>query len=800
MLAQIGMIAIAALGLLGFAPAQDQCAVNVRYTSSERSALLVEGETYALTVDLAAPSCSLSKRQGAPLLGQRGACFLVRASSDGARVPVSGPGRVNIYSFGTQMYEAHVRDLKAEGISADIELALYCYAKRVFVNLDAVPRDGAPPVETIIQWTDFPGAFDASACEESAWDQRISGGQYEAARYTPSDSGAASAALLIGSSPADLANLLSLEANPGAMLFSLEGGHYDGYQARRGFHQITTDYRGPRGFEEAWINPNQRYEVALEVSCPKRAGRAPAEIVCNVRNTYGVLEGALLTDKDGFPLPVQVQVSKNFAGENEEGPREGDVPYGEAYFPLTVSAEAPFAGRVYHLFGNWGTHPLVQLSSIRFFHHYFHCSVGPTETFCFVPFEFPRDDGRDYFMADVRGLSNVTWPGQPQHDHVSVIGILRYLSGGQWVNNLLEDTRIYLTSPNLYSFALDYLTEDGKAKTTLEVFGIPEDDEARCFIKMTTEVLDTIPIDGGTAHGLRFLNAGAYIVHTQWPHIAYTSETGATVNTDVPAGNAWVLEGVPLGKEAAFTAAYAHPNGNMCFFVNKFDGVLGGKAVDNFGLSCFGGTEWTEMFLTAPGNLERLEKGDHFTAHLFVMPYGRADVDYRPAERQRALYGKSLARTEVIFGEKFPNRYPPHVKADPRGFAEFTVAEGANWTPLVVEGFKSHKAPMLWENRGEWLFIDQQIYGNDWYQTYEAADGSIGYVFLVRHRPGMTHRYLVTCVENATAITQRNGFVTVTGGPFDFVSPVRFEGLECAPVPGTDLYRCTGAASCAVSR
>ena len=108
---------------------------------------------------------------------------------------------------------------------------------------------------------------------------------------------------------------------------------------------------------------------------------------------------------------------------------------------------------------------------------------------------------------------------------------------------------------------------------------------------------------------------------------------------------------------------------------------------------------------------------------------------------------------------------------------------------------------MLWEQAGpDWLFHDQQILGNDWYQSYQASDGTIGFALAVKLRPDMRHRYVVSVALGATAITQRNGFVTVQGGPMDFIAPRRFAGLDCVPLDGTDLLRCTGSAGSATMR
>jgi len=809
---------IAPLAAFGFAPTEDQAAVSVRYETPEERILVVEGLTYTLRLDREIAAITQFQSGGETLIGEYP---LLPVLNTGA---VKGPGRINIYSFGTQMYEIHVRDLHWTDLDADIEIALYCYAKRVFANVNVTPRGESRDLEigwlgTVKHAIEIVNPQDDHAAKLVVDGQtprlaalvprqrtrdgrgvptralieppvRLMTGSGYSAEYTGTRTSAVIFAAGVTSD--DLVNLVRVEAAAATFEFDVSGGQFEGYRSQKGFFEITTGYRGPRNFETAWTNPNQRYEVQLTVAAPD--GMPPAELICNVRNDYGVLEGAVVTDSDGYPLPVQVQVSKNFAGENEEGEAEGDAPYGEAYVPIPVAPGKPFKGRVYHLFGNWGTHPLKQISSIRFFRHYFHASLGPTETFCYVPFEYPRDDGRNFFMADVRGLSRDMWPGQPQHDHVSVIGILRYKSGGRWVNNQLQDTRIYLTSPNLANFALDYVSEDGKIATTLEVFEVPQDDEARSFVKMTIDVLEPVEIEGDSARNLRFLNAGLYIFKHTWPHAAYTAQDGTTATVDIPADGRWVMEGVPMGASTpTFAAAYPHESGNIAFVVNRVSGTLGGQPIESFGISCYGGEEWTELFLTAPGNIARLEKGDQLEAHLFAMPYGDGNSDYKPAEKQVTLYGDGLAQVDVHHGEAIPG-YPRRIRADARGFAEFTLTGGDNWTPILIEGFSSHRGLMLWEKTGhDWLFHDQQVYGNDWYQTYAAADGSVGFVVVVKVRPGQSHHYLVTAAPHASAITQHNGFVTVTGGPMDFVSPVPFAGLKSTPVAGSGLVRLTGS-------
>ncbi len=778
-----------------FAPCPDQCKVNVRWLTAERDVLIVEGETYVLHLGVTRPGLDRFTVGETEVISTRMTPII-------DATPVEGPGRINIYNFGTQMYEIHLRELKHPRFpDCDIELAVFAYAKRVFVNINVV---SAPWIDATVGWQG--DVTHSKTLFTPQWPGAHAVDGYRVAYRLTKDSPVgikgertAPILLLAGHDADETIHLQQQELHHESIQITADGGRVGGYVPHKGFYEITTIYDGPRSFETAWINPNQRYQVDLTVSrgAELRAQQRPTEIMLNVRNSYGVLEASVLTDEHGFPLPVQVMTCKNFGGEKEEGRREGDHSYGESYVPITLADDAPFRGKVYHLFGNWGTHPLKQISSIRFFHHYFHASLGPTETICYVPFEFPRDDDKNYILADVRGLSNFLWPDQPQHDHVSIVGFLRYRSNGKWVNNLLQDTRIYLTAPNIACFALDYLSEDGAVKTTLEFVETPEDDETRCYVHMRHQVLRDISIEGGSAHDLRFLNAGAYIVHTQWPHVSYTSSTGETARVEVPANDSWTLEAAPLGTEIPMIAAYSHKNGNMAFVVQNFAGRLGGQDVPMFGASVFGGTQWTDVFLTAPTPLTQLKAGDYVDATLFVMPYGHADVDDAPVQRQRTLYGAKRARLSVAGGSKLGD-FPMRLSADERGFADFTVQDGNNWNVVLIDGFKSHKAPMLWEQVGSsWLFHDQQVTGNDWYQSYQASDGTTGFALAVKLRPDMKHRYVVTVAPSATAITQRNGFVTVQGGPLDFIAPRPFQDLDCKPIEGTDLFRCTGTAESA---
>ena len=135
----------------------------------------------------------------------------------------------------------------------------------------------------------------------------------------------------------------------------------------------------------------------------------------------------MILDQEGHPMPMVVQVSKNFAGEKEEkfyNPR--DTPFSETYFPLYLEPGETVTLTSLHLYQNWGRHMTKHWSSLGAWMDYFHSSTGVTETTCYVPFKFAGIGG--VAIADFRAMSQPTfWGGQPQHDNLAGHSFLSFL-------------------------------------------------------------------------------------------------------------------------------------------------------------------------------------------------------------------------------------------------------------------------------------------------------------------------------------------------------------------------------------
>ena len=129
---------------------------------------------------------------------------------------------------------------------------------------------------------------------------------------------------------------------------------------------------------------------------------------------------------------------------------------------------------------------------------------------------------------------------------------------------------------------------------------------------------------------------------------------------------------------------------------------------------------------------------------LYMMPYGNDENTYETPERDRVPFGENAPRvTSVAQGTKLSD-FPSRLRATEKGDAQFTVAGGVNYIPLIVEGLPSYKDPRL-EVRmddGVWRRVPHETKGKDGYQVFVDKSGTFGCVFLVK-ADGRPHTYRV---------------------------------------------------------
>jgi len=793
--------------------------VDAHYEDRARTTLAIEGMNYRLTILV--PQAKLTSFEiGNKLVADLGYLW-VQANGKVYRSDKSSePARLNIWRHGPYYYEIHV--LNSRLFSDDRtrfpgsgELVLYCYPDKfhfqaiIHVSNDVHVKSAGFDLNLIGVSKSAQGQ-----AANSFWNTFAYNGKDVLAVLSPAtlEKGARitipsgiikkdsskygwMAFIPVGKDgSAGLHARLQSEFKPlGKEAFApVAGGICEGYDNMRGHYVIRTiPGLSTYSFEAAWVNPNEYLTVGFKIT-NDTLGR----LIYTKHYTCGLggLEAGVVTDKHGFPLPIPIQPCKNFAGEGEE---PDDTAFGESYFPLLLKPNQSLELQSHHIMMNWGNHPLKQVSSIRFFEHYYHISTGVTETTCYVPFTKFASPNAGYTIADFRGMSGITWLGQPQHHHVALIGFLQYYDG-EWHYLRYLNTHFDYISPNLAKFAMNYISDDNKIKATLEVMEIPQLDETRSFVHLRYDVLQPVRIQGDPRRNLRFVLANTDITRNHYQKVAYLNERNEVTETTLNYDDSWLLEGVSLGTEYPFVCMYASDKSNNAFIVRRYEGRIGGKPLERLGTSAIGyKSHIAEQFFTVPTSEGILLPGDYLDMDVILMPYGFDWDDWRRPNRERTYYGFAGPKAKAIHGEKISD-FPAEIRAVD-AYAEFEISGGHDYLPFIVKGMPYYNAPMLWEWTGHWNFIDQQVKGNDWYQVVVGNEG-FDFVFLTRQRNGMIHRYLVTQAwseHGIQSITDKNGEVIVTSvkpGRLEVQSPRLFDKLKNYVRAGSSVIKSIGVA------
>ena len=546
---------------------------------------------------------------------------------------------------------------------------------------------------------------------------------------------------------------------------SVSGGDWAGYDAPSGLYVMRTAARGGAfGFEQAYKNPSRRMTSLVGL----RNDAVERRITVKAMSGAGNLEAAVLTDAAGFPLPTPCQVAKNFAGEREE---PDDTAFGDAYFPLNLKAGEPCEFQVMHLFQNWGDHMLKQVSSIRFFHIYWHLSTGCSETTCFSHNRM-RTGGVSFRIPDFRPLSGEFWSGQPQHSCLQWPGLLQYNGGKEGL--VYEDTVFEAISPNLSRFTMRYHSTDDTARASVEVMEIPQRDEMRTFLRLRYDWVKPCEIEGDARVNFRILNM--HEKKTQQTMLWTPAEGDMKVEPIAADGSLSPL-GALLAPSNSILGTHGGPDAYHSFvLLRSFRARLGGEPLPSPAVSAKFTERNGSYWLSVPQANLSLVPGDFVEADLMLMPHGEySPVGFKP-QRERERYGTAAPTVpSCSIGEKLAD-FPARVKASDE-VAAFAVEGGHDYLPIIVEGFAHWGVPLLWQG-GVWQ--DQQTHGGDGYQVEPDGTGGYRFTFVYPIRRGQKHEFVVTradCTTGISRLRDANGHVVLqspTKGRFSLKAPCLF--------------------------
>lgn len=678
-------------------PVEKRPKLEVRYTDGTRTAFEVAARAYNLVGELRGPHRLLdaaSKKEWLWLVveGQDGKTYTSKLNPE--------KSRINLYRRGPYFCEIRWLDMRVAdqtGRPAPLkgDLALFCYPDKILAS---------------ITWH---AVKDFSA--RSVAVRGIVNRTFDVRSFKKGTKQTFAAPLFGETAPLLDSAFENLRAVAPMRYDKVRGCYTIGSLSTGGFQGHF--YRHPNRYDRA------RFRV-------KNDGK-PRTVYIRHENTggdKGSVEGGVLLDKDGHPMPIVVQISKNFAGEKEEkfyNPK--DTSFSETYFPLYLDAGETRTITSLHLYQNWGRHMVKQFSSLGAWMDYFHSSTGVTETTCYVPFKFGGLSG--VAIADFRAMSQSSfWSGQPQHDNIAEHGFLSYKVGDTWRYMAYRGTTYHSTGPNWMDIGLEYLSTDGKIRATVRTFELPQCDELRNFIRVRYEVLEPVTIKRAKGN-FRLLTVASWVQRLRYKRFAASGVDDRTLGFKA---DHFGIRGVPLPTENAFAAVYGEGKGSNAFVIRSWSAKVGGENVGPAASVWCQKSGDTRLLLVPDSEELRLRPGDTFEFDAFWLPYG--DVNSAdPPRREAVCYGSKGPRiVEVARGSK-ESDWPPIVRADGNQ-AELVLQGGRDLVPVIVTGLTDYRRPRIYrkESVGWRPVLHSRADRLDGVQVFSEAENRFGAVFLIQ--------------------------------------------------------------------
>ncbi|MHC4567214.1 MAG: hypothetical protein ACYTE3_15835, partial [Planctomycetota bacterium] len=268
-------------------PIEHRPVLEVRYTDSEREAFEILAQEYHIVGQLRRPHFLRDARSNELWLKLS---MTNRAGEVYAGEFSASRSRINLYRRGPYFCEVHWLDITLAGESGEAmplkgDLALYCYPHKLLAS---------------ITW---------HATEALDGQVLAVGGKVEHEFTTQP--------FVVGEPQTYSFAIFGEEPPlPESALKTITGETALKYDPVRGCYTIGS--HNPGGFQEHFYHHPNHYEtVQLQID---NDDRDRVIYICHktVSGSRGQVEGGVLLDAGGHPLPVTVQISKNFSGEKEE--------------------------------------------------------------------------------------------------------------------------------------------------------------------------------------------------------------------------------------------------------------------------------------------------------------------------------------------------------------------------------------------------------------------------------------------------------------------------------------------------
>ncbi|MFC1766125.1 hypothetical protein ACFL6U_29130 [Planctomycetota bacterium] len=812
----------------GWAVLPPECSprVTVRWEDAgQHDMFVIEGQNYRCVVAMWPFRIWTLQVDGVDLLGEEGAMLNVkdkegrvytparkRAKPDwqvwrgqGLKQAPNANPRFNIWSPGLYYWDAHVLDipLMRQGSNVPLrgEVVFHAYPDKmhiqVFVTVE--PNETAPQR---VEWSaqaDGGQAATVVGRPAVAWDKGLmlgrAGATVDTQSWADDLSGPQPTTWWIfrprikETSPEELFVDELFPLPPEAV--TLSDGAWLGYEQASGLYRLIPGFQHNIGFETAYESTGRSLRCGITVANDERPRRMVVKAITDV----GILEHSLLTDPHGFMLPVPLQTSKNFGGEREE---PDDSPYGDAYFPLQLKAQEQRQFVLHHLFQNWGTHMLKQLSSIRFFNVYWHLSTGVSESTCYTLNWMTPGTREIVHIPDYRPYSGQFWSGQPQHHCYQWPGFLQ--CNNFHVKLMVDRSVLHSVGPNVSRFTLEGHSSDGGVSTLISSMEVPMDDEMRVFMHLRYDWHQPMRIEGDARQQFRWLNM--HLKQTPPDTLVWTDPNGVLRQQALSVEPEPALWGAGLGSDVPVIAAHGqsqkggdpmHSLVQICSYKAR----LGGQEQDQVYASAQL-HQSNGYWLTTGQKKLTLKHGDFIEADLLLMPYSGHTTPLAVPRLERERWGEDGPRVDRLKAGTLVSHFPTTIKAEDE-LAVFRLQGGYNWLPVIIEGFEHWKVPLVWLNGS---FYNQQVRGGDGYQVERAGDGGYRYTFVAKTKQNKSLSFIVTraqCSADITRVDDNGGNLELTAaqaGDWQLKTPVFFDTGKHRITAGSEIVVLEAQAQC----
>lgn len=542
-----------------------------------------------------------------------------------------------------------------------------------------------------------------------------------------------------------------------------DGANFSGYDALRGFYKFTL---AGTNFGEAYHNsPNKHYALKFNVI----GDDLDRKMYIMAYTTAGGLECAVLLDENGLPLPVPMEVGKNFRGDGDQTIFNKDDPsFGETYFPMVLGAGETKTYTLLNIYQNWGKYPLKQVSFIQFTQPYYHLSTGVTETNCVIPWQYIGPG-----LPDHRSMSAPLWATQPQHTLGGSHKFIHYTNEeGKLIISENVKNKILSYGPTYAEVEMKYLTTDGKVEATYTHMEMPQTDENRTYYTFSYKFLEDITFES-FAEDFYFYSVTHNGTGAPYEKVGYLDESNQPQVVDSVAVSGEKSATYVLGDNAPYFDFFCvsnctNENGyvNLSFLISDWSVKMSGEEVDTRFVVT---NSEKHLYLSMNMGKAEFKAGDSITFKAILMPWGSQESVYdgsngkAPDQNVRDVRENSILDPFKVSAldncDVVESAWLPTVRSTNGKTAEFTVSGGEGNVSIRVGGFENLTAPRFFEKiNGRWEEFtvssadtpDKNGNGHfyDGYMVQYDGDGTFSYSFVTTIKDGEARSFRIIATQD----------------------------------------------------